>query len=272
MAIDNVILDFDGTLTDAWAEGEQYKVHYIRALSKKIGVPRGILRALAWEIEPVVMADPLAGLVEDGLIVAPACADPFILNKVVFDEVLKRLGLENPISGHEFGELFHECINTVEDVFMPGAKGFMDALSRDYQIAIVTNSDTERVTRKVQRLLKGEYKVPVYGNASKNKLCADMEGVPASIAIEGLGGPIYLRRHRYKETLDNLTKKGFQPDNTAVVGDIFELDLALPLHLGYRSILLKTKGAREYEMKYLKSQKNGFVAVNYDEVLEVLRR
>ena len=55
-----------------------------------------------------------------------------------------------------------------------------------------------------------------------------------------------------------------------MIGDIYEFDLAVPQHLGYRVILMETKGIQEYEREYLMSGPNSFVAKNFDEAMKFL--
>jgi ribonucleotide monophosphatase NagD (HAD superfamily) len=51
-----------------------------------------------------------------------------------------------------------------------------------------------------------------------------------------------------------------QPHEVVVVGDIYELDLALPQHLGMHIGLLVRDGTPEWERMIVQSADNGFTA------------
>ncbi|OGL72212.1 hypothetical protein A3D69_01120 [Candidatus Uhrbacteria bacterium RIFCSPHIGHO2_02_FULL_54_11] len=171
-------------------------------------------------------------------------------------------------------------------VFRVGASGLLSRLPRD-TTWVVTNSATEPVERKVRDLgvqtlrdagitnisntmnPMGWLKGRVVGNAKKYANDPDWktERVPAEMQIPGLDRPILLRRRLYFETLNRLRREADVkwPDIT-VVGDIFELDLALPLHRGARVVLMANEHTPDYEVRYLKEHPNASVVRSIPEL------
>jgi len=83
--------------------------------------------------------------------------------------------------------------------------------------------------------------------------------------------PVFLRREYYYRVLKNLEEeKEFKPENTIVIGDVYELDLALPQHLGYKVVLLETEFTPEYEKRFLRRTKNSYVAKDFDELKDII--
>jgi len=150
-------------------------------------------------------------------------------------------------------------------MFRPGAKQFLDELIGKYGVAIVTNSKTDSVEKKLKTL--ADYSIPIIGNAKKYVIDQTMDNVPESVNLEGFPRPVLLRRRNYKEILDK-----FDPEKTVVVGDIYELDLALPEFLGFKVIQMATDNTPEYEIEYHKTKPNNLYAQNYDEILKNLEK
>jgi hypothetical protein len=79
---------------------------------------------------------------------------------------------------------------------------------------------------------------------------------------------VHVRRKGYFDILKKLTEENFFSTNTTVIGDIFELDLALPHELGYNIIQIDNGSTPKHEKNYMTKDHN-FVS-NLEELREVL--
>ena len=59
--------------------------------------------------------------------------------------------------------------------------------------------------------------------------------------------------------------------NLLVIGDIFELDLALPLCLGARVALMTNDHTPQYEKDFLFSHPNGHLVSNLTEAIDLIQ-
>jgi hypothetical protein len=76
------------------------------------------------------------------------------------------------------------------------------------------------------------------------------DGVAAELALPGLARPVLLRRRAYHDILASVLG-GAPFSELVVVGDIFELDLAMPLALGARVALVASSRTPAYERAYV---------------------
>jgi len=272
MRVENVILDFDGTLTDVEQEAKPFLEAWEKQFSQIVNVPHDEIKRHAEEARKSILQDPKAGWVYNGLVVAPATADPYVLNTTVYQKLVERLDEHITQLGVnvDMQDLFKKCYPYAGVAFKEGAKEFLEEMAKTRKTAIVTNSDAAKVKEKVAKLV--DFEVEVLGNAKKYVVDnSNDEKIPESIQPDGFPRPVYLRRKNYKAVLDSLKERGFYPSNTAVVGDIYESDLALPEWLGYHAILLETKFTPAYEKNHLPTMPNSFLAKNFSEVLEYVR-
>jgi hypothetical protein len=105
----------------------------------------------------------------------------------------------------------------------------------------------------------------VRGLASKFEVDDAWDGAPAELRLDGLARPVLLRRRKYHAVLaDLLGGRGF--DALTVVGDIFELDLAMPLALGARVGLVAGPATPPHELAYVEAHPRARVLHSLDEV------
>jgi hypothetical protein len=84
------------------------------------------------------------------------------------------------------------------------------------------------------------------------------DAVDAALALPGLDRPVLLRRRPYHDVLDQLRRaEGAAWEDVVVVGDIFELDLALPLAMGARVGLLVNAFTPRWEQDFLAAHARG---------------
>jgi FMN phosphatase YigB (HAD superfamily) len=273
-----VILDFDGTFTDVEAEAIPFLAAY-----------RADFEALApsardrWdEVRAEIEASPNDyGWMHAGHIVAPSHADPYIMATTTAQRVLDVAGLL-PDPGERalaLEKLFRLSYARAANVFRPDARAAIDAIvARGRPVYVVTNSHTDAVARKIEALgVAHRERIHVFGNAKKFVL-SDPESIdprfaslPETMALEDLARPIYLRRGFYYTLLARIeAETGVAPERTLVVGDIFELDLALPSALGYSVHLVARDKTPEYERKAAASLPRGRVSADLTSVLDWL--
>lgn len=138
-------------------------------------------------------------------------------------------------------KLYFDNYPKAATVFRHDAKQVVETLlASDTPVFVVTNSATADVEAKISEMAPvGREKLTVHGNARKyivnepDPMSPRFDAVPETMEAEGLRRPILLRRGDYYTLLESLWKQtGASPERTIVVGDIFELDLAMPAALG----------------------------------------
>lgn len=282
-----IALDFDGTMTDAEAEGLAFTDGYLDDLAALTGQSATTVRAIAYRTFAEILERPNEFPFVFGkppLAVAPAIVDPYLRMSTIANRVLDAFKVfvdrderDRLLSGVLYR---HNYRRTVEQpVFRIGAAGLLRALGKraDLAVYVVTNSSTHHVSEKIMRLDREAgggiawLADRVRGNASKFVVDPSWTGAPApsDLTIRGLDRPILRKRRRYHAILEELCAGAFE--RLTVLGDIFELDLALPEALGARVALVKGPYTPSYEIDYL-SGKPGHAKVVSDlsEVLDFI--
>ena len=140
---------------------------------------------------------------------------------------------------------------------------------------VITNSHTKPVQNKIRSLAADggdaaelDWLVErVFGSAKKYVVDPDWDGVDESMAMPGLQRPVLLRRRLYFEALDRLrVGAGIGWEDVVVVGDIFELDLCLPLAMGGRVGLFANPFTPPYEVDYLAAHPRGAIIRSMDDI------
>ncbi|MBX3249824.1 MAG: HAD family hydrolase [Myxococcales bacterium] len=265
MRYDLVLLDFDGTFTDVEKEAGPFFEAYLADVREILG--EGFERD--WEeANAVLTADPANhGWLHEGRIVAPGNADPYLRATVIINMVLDRRGLylDGDARTELLQGLYHRNYPKADTVFRPDAKRVVEALLESgIPTYVVTNSATHDVQAKIDRLApRGRERLAVHGNAKKffvvdpAPVDPRFAALPATMAVSGLGRPIYLRRGHYYEVLRHIwDETGVAPERTLVAGDIFELDLALPAHLGAHVQLVLKDRTEEFERQAMRQLAN----------------
>lgn len=277
-----LVLDFDGTMTDAEREGAPFRQGYLEDIAALVDRPYAEVDALARGFEAEVAADPGAhGWLFLDRIVAPATVDPYLRIMPVARKVLDHYG--------RFGDsvdrsrlldaiLYKYNYQKTMDVPRDGAAELLRGLEGS-PVYIVTNSHTDAVQRKV-RAMGAEpdggnalewLAQRVTGRAKKYFIDDDFTDVPAELRLPGLERPVLLRRRHYYDVLEGLrVAQGAAWSDVLVVGDIFELDLALPLAMGARVALMANDFSPPWEVAYLEEHPRGRVLRSVDEIPALL--
>lgn len=281
-----VIFDFDGTLTDAEQEGAPFRGGYLEDIATLTGWSASQVEESATRVEREIAARPEAyGWLFQGQIVAPATVDPYLRMMPVARQVLDEAGALMDPSDRERvldGLLYKYNYQKTVEAFREGALTCLQALlARDTYV--VTNSHTDAVQGKIKALeglrlaegAPGPSLTPlierVYGRAKKYIIDDSMAEVPAQLSLPGLDRPVLLRRRHYFEVLDQLrAQAGVAWSDVWVFGDIFELDLSLPVSLGARVGLMANRFTPQWELDYLQAHPRGYVLERLTEAVELV--
>lgn len=261
-----LVLDFDGTMTDAEKEGAPFRGAYLDDIATLAGLPRDEVESMAVRFEAAVALNAHAeGWLYGGSIVAPATVDPYLRVMPVARRILDEAGAFTVPSERDRlldGVLYKHNYGRTAIAFRPGAGEVLRRL-RGTQTYIVTNSHTDAVQHKL-RVLGGDggdldwLVARVRGRAQKYVIDASWNAVAPSMQLPGLARPVLLRRRRYHDALEALRQRaGVGWRDVVVVGDIFELDLALPLALGARVGLLCNAFTPAWERNFLAKHPRG---------------
>lgn len=250
MPIRTVVLDFDGTCTDVEQEAVGFLQHYKQDLARVLG---RVDLAADWEeaAARILAAPEHYGMQIGGYLVAPP-VDPYLLATAVSTLIEPDLG------DAETERLFKENYRYTTTAFKPEAREVVEALVRaDAHFYVVTNSEPGHVGSKLDALAPtGRDAIRLHGDARKFLVDDPVEhagsprfaSVPATLAIDGWGRPIHPRRGHYFDALESIWQAtDTTPEDTLVVGDVFELDLALPAVLGCRVHLAAGPRSLPYE-------------------------
>jgi len=229
-----VIFDFDGTCTQVEKVQSKFLEDYRKAI---------FVEEKPWEAAKakLVKASPTAGWnLNRAPSTAPAGADPYILAGEAAGLIYRERKQEPP---NVFAKVYDQNVAP----FRPELHDVIEALlKKKIKVAFISNSDKTKIENRIQDLFhKTPHKkdqIQVFGGAEKflvKELLVDspvnaaqraqFDQLVPGIRIDGVGRPIYLRRGSYFEAL---CATQFPIGETLVVGDIWELDLAMPAALG----------------------------------------
>jgi FMN phosphatase YigB (HAD superfamily) len=283
MSIECILLDFDGTFTRVDDEAAPF----VRGFREELEQSVGAALAESWDqVANDVLSEPdKFGWENDGRIVAPAHADPYILATTVGQVLLERAGIRERAQRTEILQgLYASNYPKSDIVFRSDAKRVVEAvLSTGRPVYVITNSKTEHVIEKIRKLApRGGEHLVVRGDAKKfviaepdrapkEEWAERWAALPESITVAGLARPVYLRRGHYFDAIRRvLEETGVAPEQAIVCGDIWELDLAMPAAMGLRTHLVARPATPEHERHAVRSTPFGTVSSELTGLLEQL--
>jgi phosphoglycolate phosphatase-like HAD superfamily hydrolase len=257
-----LVLDFDGTMTDAEAEGRPFRDGYLEDLALLVGATVADVAPIAEEVEAEIAAAPSKyPFMWMGRAVAPATVDPYLRMVPIANRILDRYGAipSQDDRGRLLGSVLYKynyAKTLGHPVFRPGAGQLLASLGGT-NTWIVTNSDTHAVAGKVAALDREAPGVAwltsrVRGFARKFDVDDGWGEAPGELTLPGLERAVLLRRRAYFEILrEVVVEAGATFEDLVVVGDIFELDLAMPLAFGARVGLVTSARTPSYERAFV---------------------
>lgn len=270
MKIELVILDFDGTLTDIDKEAVSFVDSYKTDLAERLCINKELLESKWDQAKLTIESNPSRhGWRMDGKIIAPAYADPLVMSTTIADLLIQETGrFTDDSRGKVLDSLFKDNYCKLGIAFKDEADRFLVALKNRFSTYIVTNSGTEGVSKKVQKLPTDHTDIPIKGDAKKYILVPEWKDVPEQVERMGFNRPLFLRRQKYWDVLSNvMEERGVSAGQVAVVGDIYELDLLLPEYKGMNVVLTPRNNTPDFEVQTVSSSQKGYVARNLEEVL-----
>ncbi len=191
-------------------------------------------------------------------------SDNLIMSSIVLHSALTEIGVNEAAERSELTqEIFSECYPLLVSAWRPDALELLPHLKDVIPIRIITNSPEKAVLRKFLdpdttpshlRWLADH----ITGNAQKFEVIGTIDEVPTELAVPGFERPIFLHRTHYFEALNGFRARiGAQFADMAMVGDIFELDLALPLALGMYGVLIQTPLTTQFEGAWVANHPRG---------------
>ncbi|MCB9738452.1 MAG: HAD family hydrolase [Deltaproteobacteria bacterium] len=263
-----LVLDFDGTMTDAEREGAPYRTGVLEDVALLTGWPQQRVFDRAAEVEAEIAANPHAhGWQFGGQIVAPASVDPYLRIMPVARQIFDEAGVYRDEADRARlleGLLYKYNYRKTAIAFRDGARETLLAMTGK-PVYVVTNSHTDAVQDKIRHLGGGgdggplSWLVPrVFGSARKFVLDDSFDAVPSEMRLPGLDRPVLLRRRDYHDALFRLLREqGCDWSDLVVCGDIFELDLALPMAMGARVGLVVNPFTPPWEKAFLADHPRG---------------
>lgn len=252
------VFDFDGTATLSETEALPFVAAYRQDLAALCAVPdiEARIDALlaAMEADPARWAFRIGGRA-----VSPATVDPYLRMSAVGEALFDELGLFTNLADRArvSGALLYRknyALTLERPAFRPEAAEVFQSLA-GREVYVVTNSGTEHVQAKITSLGVGWMLPRVRGDARKFSVEDSFERVPAELRLDGLDRPVLLRRRHYFGVLDALREAaGVSWADVWVVGDIFELDLALPFALGANVVLIANDRTPPWERRFVERE------------------
>ncbi len=277
-SVDTLALDFDGTLTDMNKEAEGFVEGYKTGAARELGISKSELDTYWGQAVTEIQQNPSKyGWKFNGKIVATATSDPIVTCHSALELVAIKLGKD--LGGEQLtaltDKLFHENYEKMGIAFRAEANAFLLDVYNLFgsRVYIVTNSSTDKVKAKISKLPSDHSRIKVVGGAKKFVVDDAFNGVPEKLEVNDLERPVYLRRRNYYEVLDGIVAEAKTTRNgIVVVGDIWELDLALPQYLGMAVGQFVRDTTPEFERKAVANYKRGFTANNLSGIYQNLRR
>ena len=278
-----IVLDFDGTLTDADAHAPAFYEASGRELAHRLEWGDSRLRHEWRRARATVAGLPsTTAWIVDGHGVCPATADPYLIANSVTQLLLSehRPGLGSAALTAGVLEVHRAAYQRVPPPFRPEARSVLEELcAGGYHLRVVTNSDTQAVAGMLDSLsFRGRHTVIVRGDAGKFSVCgsaatdARFEALPEVVEWQEVGRAIHLRRGRYFDLLRaTWDETGTDPGSTLVVGDVFELDLAMPAALGTHVHLVTRAGTLIHEQQLAQKLARGDADARLTAILDRVR-
>jgi FMN phosphatase YigB (HAD superfamily) len=252
-----VVFDYDCTLTSPEDLSRKFKRGYLAEISERFGQPIRLIEQISTEVESKMKKHPERyDWVFGGRAVSSMVGDPSLRFIGIVEEILRRY----PNNVEDVDQLQHKLFWRHYPDNVRLRPGTQKILSTGLPPIIITNSPSGRVCDKLQKNLPNTVfqQLRIFGEAGKQFIDEGWEAVEPELSLRGLHRPVLLRRRQYFEVLTQIL--GETPwSDLVVVGDNFELDLALPMALGSYGILMTSDFTPRWETEFVSSHPRGRV-------------
>lgn len=268
-----LIFDHDGTLTHTHG----YEEHFAEDMQRDFaGLGDGLVERLRQHMATVASdpertisipaGQPPSGRAgADPLLATQVAAKDLLLSK---PEVVAEVRVKYPEQVDDNAAItayltsLHHRHKGAAASYRPGVEGVFRRFMEDSRaVYVVTNSGTDEIKQALASWEDAEVGSwladRVKGGAMKFSVDADQTG--STVQIPGLQREACCGRAHYRGILESIMEdEGVPPAGVAVIGDILEFDLLLPLHLGMTAVLVG-EHTLECERDYVTAQENGIV-------------
>lgn len=278
ISIDTIVFDFDGTLTDMWAGARPFIIGYKEDL-------KAVLRErVSAEDMDMIWNKVGANLFSfpeqvvwayEGRVVSSAVGDPYLECNAIAAQIFDWLGMlkDHKERSGVLQKLYNNNYPKADTVFRDDTPEVL-SLAMHFNVCIATNSLTDDVKEKLKQLERQEQlqggsngkvhvdysTIPLFGNARKYEIDDGWQGVPEQMQVKELQRPILLRRKSYFDVLERIRSTyATSFEKMFVIGDNYELDLALPQALGMAIGYVEQPRRLAYEMKAVQRYEKGYV-------------
>ena len=268
------VSDWDNTWTDTEAGAEPFRDGYVAGLAKAVHMKKEDVRAFMEKFEDDIVFNPNDHDWEiNGFPVAPAVVDPFARVKRSATLLLKAIGKTKASKREQILEpLFQENYRRVEIIFRKGEEEALREIMLRFptNFYVVSNSDPNPVRQQVATLMGHTglsapsgawFEEHVIGGAKKYLPTLEPKVLPVRTVLPGFPRPVFPRRGRYYDVLQKIMRQRpisrLGMENLKCLGDIFQLDLLLPILFDARSGLLVNEFTPDYEVNYMRSHPQG---------------
>jgi len=268
-----VILDFDGTLTLVNEEAKPFLINFKKDIANLLN-KKDIDKEWKKAEREILQNFDEYGWKYKGKIVAPPNADDYVLATVTAKFLLDKAGVLMEMNERDgiLQQIYQRNYSKSGIAFKKQAKEVLEELIKRMPVFIVTNSNSDAVANKIEKLNpQGKEKTTLFGDAQKYSIDSSFNAVPETLTINGLERAIFLRRKKYFDVLNQIWKTtAVKPEHTLVIGDIFELDLALPAILGCNIFLVANSNTPSCEKEAVSHLFNGYVSEDIKDILKVI--
>ena len=191
MAKQKLILDFDGTLTDVDKSFGAYEQKFNQEFGARRGIESETLRSMLKEAQEQVRRNPLAGWVNNGVLVAPACADPYIGHVAVYQIICDSLKIPEEDRFELLNSCYRSAYGQCPPTFNTGVRDFLKGALESFETTVVTNSSTDHVRRNLESVGFGN--IAVAGEARKYVIDHSWDVTPNAVNLPRFPRPVMLR-------------------------------------------------------------------------------
>jgi len=272
-----VLVDFDLTLTDPEIEELPFMTGCVRDLIQITGLAEEQIQEINQQVRADMLVHPERYNWEyDGHLVSSTVGDPYLriipIATAVLDEV------NYPEQNGLLRKLFLDNYPKVPG-FRPGVIQLLTETEKPTHI--VTNSEVTKVTPRLHSLFASQ---PEYedrldtvlnnlrGSAGKHLVHEWFTPLPLTLTLPDFHRPTIFRRYEYFQVLNRLRKlHKIAWEDIVMIGDNFEIDLAVPWIMGARVVLVTNPFTPPWEIEFVQNDPRGFVSSSLEEITEFLK-